>query len=317
MILNYLLIFLLLLILELTYIAIADKCNVFDKPNSRSSHSIATIRGGGIVFILGAFVFSFTNNFTYPLLMLALGLTGFISFWDDVKGLSRRLRFLSHVIAIFLLLWQCNLLQMGWWLLPLFILLIGILNAYNFMDGINGITGFYSLAILFPIFFDESDLMFQEFIAISLISIIVFLLFNARKNARCFAGDIGSISIALIIIFVLMHQILETGDFHFVFFLTIYGIDSILTISQRLVNGENIFESHRKHLYQILVNEYNIPHLIISVIYAFIQLIINSWLIVQKPSSFIVILVVIVIGFIYLGLKFYLIKNYSKNQIDN
>lgn len=106
------------------------------------------------------------------------------------------------------------------------------------MNGIKGITGFNILAILLTLFFYESDLLFQEFIAISLISIIVFLLFNACKKARCFASDIGSISAALIIIFVLMHQILETGDYHIVFFLTIYGIENILTKSQRLVDGK-------------------------------------------------------------------------------
>ncbi len=314
---NYLLVFLTLFILELVYLVIADKYNIIDKPNMRSSHAIATIRGGGIVFILGALVFSFSNNLTYPFLMLALVLTGIISFWDDVKGLSRRVRFLSHAIAILFLLWQCDLLQISWWLLPLLIILIGILNAYNFMDGINGITGFYSLAILLPLLYDKGDLLFHKFIGISLISIVVFLFFNARKRARCFAGDIGSIGMALIILFLLLNKIIETGNFQFVFFLTIYGIDSILTLSQRLINGENIFEPHRKHLYQLLVNEYKLPHLLIAGVYASIQLIINSWIIIQKPSSFIIVLVVLGIGFIFLGLKYFLIKNHSKKLIDN
>jgi UDP-N-acetylmuramyl pentapeptide phosphotransferase/UDP-N-acetylglucosamine-1-phosphate transferase len=220
-------------------------------------------------------------------------------------------------LAIVLVLKECDLIQINWWVIPLFILLIGIVNAYNFMDGINGLTGFYSLAIFVPFWIFEEDYMLKEFMLISILSLIVFLFFNGRKKARCFAGDIGSISMALMVLFVLLKKILETGNYQFMFFLTVYGVDSILTLSQRLINGENIFEPHRKHLYQLLVNEYKLPHLIISGIYASVQLILNSWIINKKPSSFIVIIVVLVIGFIYLGIKYILIKNYSKKEIHN
>lgn len=302
-----------LIILEI-YFYLADKYQIIDKPNKRSSHSVVTIRGGGIVFIFGAIIFSLLFGFAYPFLIVALVITGVVSFWDDVQGVSRRIRFLSHLLAIALVLKECGLIQLNWWIFPLFILLIGIVNAYNFMDGINGLTGLYSLTIFVPFWILENDFLHKEFLLFSILSLVVFLFFNARKKARCFAGDIGSIGIALMVLFVLLHNILETGNFQFVFFLTIYGVDSILTISQRLINAENIFEPHRKHLYQILVNEYKLPHLLISGIYASIQLIINSWIIVQKPSNFIVIITVSGIGFIYIGLKYFLIGNFSKKH---
>jgi hypothetical protein len=79
-------------------------------------------------------------------------------------------------------------------------------------------------------------------------------------------------SISFILVFMLSLLILKTHNPLYLLFLSIYGIDSILTITYRLWLKENIFEPHRKHLYQLLANEIGIPHPIISIIYSFIQL---------------------------------------------
>ncbi len=88
----YLIILVLLFLAELFYFHIADKCNIIDKPNERSSHTRITLRGGGIIFYLGALAYFLTNQFEYPWFMLALTLITFISFVDDIRSTSQGLR---------------------------------------------------------------------------------------------------------------------------------------------------------------------------------------------------------------------------------
>ena len=100
---------------------------------------------------------------------------------------------------------------------------------------------------------------------------MVFNYFNFRTKARCFAGDVGSISIAVIILFLLLKLILQEQNLIYILFLSVYGVDSVLTIIHRLFLKENIFKAHRHHLFQVLVHNLKIPHLLMSSIYMLIQ----------------------------------------------
>ena len=82
----YWMVLVLLFLAELFYFRIADKCNIIDKPNERSSHTKVTLRGGGIIFYFGAFAYFLTSGFEYPWFLLALTLVTFISFVDDIKS---------------------------------------------------------------------------------------------------------------------------------------------------------------------------------------------------------------------------------------
>jgi UDP-N-acetylmuramyl pentapeptide phosphotransferase/UDP-N-acetylglucosamine-1-phosphate transferase len=183
------------------------------------------------------------------------------------------------------------------------------------MDGINGITSLYSLAIFIPFWFIEHDDVLKGFIGVSVLSLLVFLFFNARNRAKCFAGDIGSISIALLLIFVILNKILETSNYIYIFVLLLYGIDSVFTIIQRLIKRENIFKAHRKHLYQYLVNEFKMPHLLISGCYSGLQLLFNIWLIAFVPSFELALGISCVIGALYILLKLRLVKQINKVAI--
>ena len=267
----YIIILVLLFVAELFYFRVADKFNIIDKPNERSSHSRITLRGGGIIFYFGALAYFLSNHWEYPWFMLALSLITFISFVDDVRSTSQGLRLVFHFTAMALMFYQWGLFSLSWWwIIIALIICTGIINAYNFMDGINGITGGYSLVILGALAYINSEITtFVEPALINtvLCSVLVFCFFNFRKKAKCFAGDVGSVSIAFILLFLIGKLIIKTEDFSWIILLSVYGVDSVLTIIHRLMLHENIGLPHRKHMYQLMANELKIPHVGVSLIY--------------------------------------------------
>ena len=274
----YLIILVLLFVAELFYFKIADKCNIIDKPNERSSHSRITLRGGGIIFYFGVLAYFLSNHWEYPWFMLALTLITFISFVDDIRSISQGLRLVFHFSAMALMFYQWGLFSLSWWwIIVALIVCTGIINAYNFMDGINGITGGYSLVILGALAYINTEVVSfveADFIYTVLCSVVVFCFFNFRKKAKCFAGDVGSVSIAFILLFLIGKLIIKTEDFSWIILLSVYGVDSVLTIIHRLMLHENIGLPHRKHMYQLMANELKMPHVVVSLIYMLVQLLV-------------------------------------------
>ena len=267
----YIISLLLLFLAELFYFKIADKYNIIDKPNERSSHTRITLRGGGIIFYFGALAYFLSNDWGYPWFMLALTLITFISFVDDIRSTSQGLRLFFHFTAMALMFYQ------WWWIIIALIVCTGIINAYNFMDGINGITGGYSLVILGALAYINTEI--TQFVEPSLIytvlcSVLVFCFFNFRKKAKCFAGDVGSVSIAFILFFLIGKLIIKTEDFSWIILLSVYGVDSVLTIIHRLMLHENIGLPHRKHMYQLMANELKMPHVVVALIYMTTQVVV-------------------------------------------
>ena len=272
----YIIILVLLFAAELFYFRVADKCNIIDKPNQRSSHTRTTLRGGGIIFYFGTLAFFLANPLEYPWFIVALTLITFISFVDDIRSTSQLLRLVFHFTAMTLMFYQWELFSLPWW--TIFVALIictGIINAYNFMDGINGITGGYSLVVLAALAYINKEIVpgfvNQDLIVTVLCAVLVFNFFNFRKQAKCFAGDVGSVSIAFIILFLIGKLIIETENFSWMILLVVYGVDSVLTIVHRVMLHENIGQPHRKHLYQIMANELKVPHVVVSSIYMVTQ----------------------------------------------
>ena len=267
----YVIVLVLLFVAELFYFRVADKFNIIDKPNERSSHSRITLRGGGIIFYFGALAYFLSNHWEYPWFMLALTLITFISFVDDIRSTSQGLRLVFHFTAMALMFYQWGLFSLSWWwIIIALIICTGIINAYNFMDGINGITGGYSLVILGTLAYTNSEITtFVEPALINtvLCAVLVFCFFNFRKKAKCFAGDVGSVSIAFILLFLIGKLIIKTEDFSWIILLSVYGVDSVLTIIHRLMLHENIGLPHRKHMYQLMANELKIPYVGVSLIY--------------------------------------------------
>ncbi len=301
----YIIVLVLLFLAELFYFYIADKYNIIDKPNERSSHTRITLRGGGIIFYFGVLAYFLTNHFEYPWFMLALTLVTFISFVDDIRSTSQVLRLVFHFSAMALMFYQWGLFALPWWtILVALIICTGIINAYNFMDGINGITGGYSLIILGALaFINHSVVSFVEpdFIYTMLCAVLVFNFFNFRKRAKCFAGDVGAVSIAFTILFLTGRLIIQTGDFSWIVLLVVYGIDSVLTIVHRLMLHENIGLPHRKHMYQIMANELRMPHVVVALIYMIMQaIVVIGYLILREYGYWYLLGSVFLLSMLYL-----------------
>lgn len=266
----------------LLYFYIARRYNIIDKPNHRSSHENLTIRGGGIIFPIAFLIHCLFSESIPYYFIIGLTLISIVSFYDDIQTLSSKLRLLVHVLAVSFLFYENHLYSWPFWLIILcYVIMIGSINAYNFMDGINGITGGYSLIVTLSLWFVNENIQFVDkgWIILTVLALITFNYFNFRRDAKCFAGDVGSISIAFVVLFFLLLLILRTEELKYTGFLLVYGLDSISTIILRLVRKENIFEAHRSHFYQFLTNNLRWPHLRASGLYILIQVILNIFII--------------------------------------
>ncbi|MCQ2374938.1 MAG: glycosyltransferase family 4 protein [Salinivirgaceae bacterium] len=308
---TYILLIVTLLALELIYFRIADKFNIIDKPNMRSSHTRITLRGGGIIYLLGIWLYA--TFYRIPHIPFLVGMTAIslISFVDDVHSVPNKYRLLVQFASMMLMFCDFGILTIeNWWVIIIaLILCVGIINAYNFMDGINGITGGYSLVVLTMLLYVNHTISFidNELLLIAIMSDLVFCFFNFRTKAKCFAGDVGSVGIAFIILFCLGKLILTTSDITYLMFLSVYGIDAALTIIHRILLHENLGQAHRKHAYQLMANELHIPHVAVSAIYMLLQIIISVGLIVvaNKWAFSGVVLVALALGYILFKKKYY------------
>lgn len=334
---TYIIIFVLLLVAELVYFRIADKCNIIDKPNQRSSHSTIVLRGGGIIFIIGAWVWSLFFGFDYPWFLAGLTLVAGVSFVDDIHSLPDSVRLVAQFAAAAMAFYQLDILHwdMWWIVLVALIVYVGATNVINFMDGINGITAGYALAVLVPlgllntnyhelamnlatnyssVFSSDGVFVDQSLIVASIIAAIVFCIFNFRPKgkAKCFAGDVGSIGIAFIMLFLLGNVIIKTEDITWLIFLLVYGVDGCLTIVHRIMLHENLGEAHRKHAYQIMANELKIGHVKVTLLYMAMQLAVSLGFIYLCPNTvlchwmyFVGALAVLAIAYVLFMKKYY------------
>ncbi|NKB77156.1 MAG: undecaprenyl/decaprenyl-phosphate alpha-N-acetylglucosaminyl 1-phosphate transferase [Gammaproteobacteria bacterium] len=254
---------------------------ILDHPNHRSSHQNAIPKSGGIsivaTFLIGmaaiaVFSESGSTQQKYMIGFVSSSiLIAIISFIDDISEKTAAFKLITHVIAVFVVLY-CGIvidtLSMPWAeQLPLgwagyvisFFWILGLTNAYNFMDGIDGLVA--STALITSLFFMIiSYYAGSTFVYISCYTIIAgsvgFLIYNAPP-AKIFMGDVGSAFLGFVFAtlaiiaarydashtsFLVMPMLL----FHFIF-------DTLFTFFRRLSNGEKALQAHRSHLYQLLV----------------------------------------------------------------
>ena len=324
MIWTYIIIALILLVAELVYFRIADKCNIIDKPNERSSHTTIVLRGGGIIFSLSmiawAVLMVVQGNDITPYLPILCGLVLIcgVSFWDDVRSLPDSVRLVAQFGSMALMFWSMGILHwnMWWAVIIALIISVGATNVFNFMDGINGITAGYSLAVLVPLVVLNRAAAFVEgsYLAVAIVGVLVFSLFNFRPKgkARCFAGDVGSIGIAFILLFALGRLIVKTGDFTYMVLMLVYGVDGCCTILHRIMLHENLGQAHRKHAYQLMANELKMSHVVVALLYMSIQLVVSLGFIYLCPNTvlahwiyLVAVGVVLAVAYVLFKIKYY------------
>ena len=338
---EYIVIALLLLAAELIYFKIADKCNIIDKPNERSSHSTIVLRGGGIIFAISMVIWLILQMVNgewltvqdYLPFMVGLILIAGVSFWDDVQSLPDSVRLVAQFAAMALMFWSMFGIQDSWFtvqewywkvaiIIAALIVCVGATNIINFMDGINGITAGYALAMLVPLLIldvrglteDVAGFIEPIYLVVAIIGVLVFCIFNFRPKgkAKCFAGDVGSIGIAFILLFATGRLIIQTGDLTYLVLFLIYAVDGVLTICHRIMLHENLGEAHRKHAFQLMANELKIGHVKISLLYMMLQLVVSLGFIYLIPNTtaahwiyFICMCVVFGLAYILFKMKYY------------
>lgn len=287
---KYIITFALLIAVELLYFRIALRYRIIDVPNGRSSHTKPTILGGGVIFWVAALLYLLMNPSQQTAWIFAgLTLIAAVSFVDDIVGLRQKVRLLFQFVSISFAFIAIGIFgQYPWWAILIgYFVFAGILNAYNFMDGINGMTGLCSLVILGSLQYVNLNItrfVDPDLIWYPMIASVVFLFFNFRKKAKCFAGDVGSIGMGFWVVMLLIRLMIQTQNLIWIGFLLVYGVENCGTISHRILRKENLTQPHRLHFFQILVNECGRSHLVISSIYALTQLICSVLIIRLYPT---------------------------------
>lgn len=315
-IMKYIIAALVFIAIEFIYFVVAKKLNIVDKPNERSSHSKVTLLGGGIVFYLSILYFSLTNQLAYPWFLLGLTLIAIVSYIDDLHPLPSLFRMAVQLTTVALVLFQFHAFDLvAWKVVLVFAVAVGTINIYNFMDGVNGMLAAYSLVVLGTLaYIDLWVLPFVniDLIVLPMIAVGIFAFLNFRTSARCFSGDVGSIVLGCLVLYLIgcLIQATPTNNvgLSYLVFISVYLADGGLTILKRMLRGENILLPHREHLYETLCNEHKIPHLYVSGSYSLLQLLINIGFFLCNDKNLYAVSVALVLLMAYSAM-FFVFKN--------
>lgn len=274
---------------EYAYFILAKRLRIVDRPHYQSSHTGVVVRGGGFLFYAAYALWFIVSGFQYPMIFAGLSIIAVTSFADDVHSISPKVRMVLQFLAMMVMLYETHVFNLPSLrnVLLLSIACVGAVNIYNFMDGVNGMTGGYSLVVITALIYVNKNVetfIDDQLLRNILLAVIVFCLFNFRKHAKCFAGDVGSLSIGFILIFLILKLVFKTSHIYWIAFIIAYLVDGGLTILHRIMLKENILKPHKKHAYQIMANELKMPHLAVSGFYMVIQGLCCAWFI-AVPSN--------------------------------
>ena len=276
------------------YFPFAEKRGMLAGVNHRSSHTKPVITGAGFIFYISyvfyiiSFVFS-TWDVPWAL-FIGISILAIVSFIDDLKDLWFFIRLVVQILAVCLMLYQIYIefsmepLAMNASILIILAIVgmifsVGFVNLYNFMDGLNGMMAgitISALSIFALIDFFIVDFVDDALLIYTAIPTLVFAFFNARRQAICFAGDVGAIVLGYVMVYMLLSLLMQTGNIVYVFIFASVYLEAAMTVIQRLLAGQNIFKPHRIHLFQLLCNEHKHHHVKISGFYALNQLVFGA-----------------------------------------
>lgn len=290
-----------------------DRWQAIDIPNERSSHTRPTTRGGGLVIAAVTLVGALlgiangpANHWAAPLVFVgSAALVALVSWIDDLRSLSSRVRFAAHSGAALLVMaafgwWQVvNLpligeVQQGWLgAVATFVWIVGLTNAYNFMDGIDGIAGTQAViaGLAWAIFSITYGAWLGALLAILIAATSLGFLGHNWAPARIFMGDVGSAflgySLAVLPLIIRAETQAHVASLPLLALLIVWPFvwDTTFTIIRRWRRGENIWAAHRSHLYQRLVIA-GWRHAPVTLLYAGLALlgVALAYLVVRAPG---------------------------------
>lgn len=251
---------------------------LMDLPNSRSSHSVATPRGGGVAIVLssagGIAVLAYVQIVPGPAATALLGsgaLVALVGFLDDHHHVAARWRLVTHfVAAAWLLFWLNGMppielfgtrMERGWLLQVLATLyVVWLLNLYNFMDGIDGIASVEAITVCLG---GAALCALLGEITLAAAPVLVALaacgfLFWNLPPARIFMGDAGSGFLGIVLAGLSIQAAWAAPQLFlgWVILLGVFIVDATLTLMRRLGRGERVYEAHRSHAYQFASRKY-------------------------------------------------------------
>lgn len=273
-----------LFVCEWLFLLIARRFHIGADVSERSSHSIFTPTCGGIIFVFAAIAFASVNyaelGFYWWLMLAGALLLGVVSFVDDlhplkplprlflqifVMGVSFSYLLYPEAIAVYLLIIICG---------------VFCINSFNFIDGICGMLAMNGIVIISSILYvvhvvtPDISPLYGSICVVLLLALVVFALFNLPD--KIFAGDVGSVTLGFFVAFLILNIIMRTQDVSLVVLIIVVLVDACMTTLQRLFAGENILLPHREFIYEVLTSRWRLPHLVVSLTYALLQLLINA-----------------------------------------
>ena len=313
----YIAIGIILLAFEYAYFILAKRLRIVDRPHHQSSHTGVVVRGGGIVFYIAFALWSFVRGFPINGGLAGLTILALVSFIDDIHSLSPKVRLVCQFLAILFVFYHSGLINTPFHaIIVLTFACVGTVNIFNFMDGINGLTGGYSLVVLSLLLYINEHIVhffLSDLMVYVIMALLVFNLFNFRKRALCFAGDVGALSIGFIIAYLVLRLVLKGQSMSWIVLLSVYLVDGGMTILHRILLKENILKPHKKHAYQIMANELKIPHIVVSSIYMGLQAACSVAFILWPgyPSFFAIFGVLVVMYLVFMKKYYHLhVKNH-------
>ena len=283
----------LLTCIEWCMVWIGRKYRLGPAVSPRSMHRQFTPTGGGIVWVVAALIgivilwnWAQTGTwiFFFGIIFLAI-----ISYIDDIHPLPPVPRLISQIIVMTLTFKQLFYPQAIDIYLIVIFCGVGIINAINFLDGICGMLALYGIVITGSLIYalslhsTPSTEYFLPLLIIVLIGQAIFAVFNLRDTV--FAGDLGSITLGYILVSATITLILATRDGSYIVFFSVCIFDTGLTTLHRLFSGYSILQPHRTNIYQLLTIQYKLPQVVVSIIYALLQMLINALFFLIPPTQ--------------------------------
>lgn len=299
----------------LLYIKVARQFGWKVLSGTRDHQNLPVVSGAGFIFPLSVFLmFLISEELAFEPWMIGLLCLTFLSWLDDFRNLSALWRLIIHIICIGTWMIGYNIPDITWlWIGIILIGGAGWMNAFNFMDGINGMMVMMSLVSLGTFYFTLESASMHVFIVSQIVAVLILAYFNVRQKAIAFAGDVGSISMGFFLGYLMWQLIYTTGKWEYILFFLVFAIDAGITIFLRLLKKENILQAHEQHLYQIIIKCYPEKSLMISMMYALYQLLINIMLVtllgIYSNSFGTIIIFTVANILIYCYLRFYFSKN--------